>query len=304
MALLKNNLYPRKSKPWTNLENQRFRLLFPKYSNSRLAREFGRTPPALSTMAGKLGLKKDVSKGYQLLLSDQRRWTGKETDFLLRHYKTMTVSNIAAVMERSCYSVDAKAVRLGLKKPKPWMLKKKQFRELYSNNSLNELARKFGCSIGAIRAYAKKTGLPRKVYLWSKEEIEYLTKNYHLITSDQLAKYLKHSARSIYHKAGELSLRSGRLWTEKQKQYLKRWYYKKPLKEIAKSLGRSLYAVQGYASSLGLRQRHWSRHEVDKLIRLYGKGLTKVEIASRLGRSENSVHYKLRVTGLRQKRPR
>jgi len=309
MKFLTNNLYPRRRKPWTKLENQRLRLLYPKYSNLRLAREFGRTTTAIANRASALGLRKDVSKGYQLPLSDRRNWTGKETVFLLKHYKTMTFSDIAAAMERSCNSVAAKALRLGLKKNKLWTTEEnKRLRQFYHKYSLKELAKEFNCSRYGLFIHAKKIRLPRKAsplskYMWSREEIKYLTKNYHLMPSRHLAKHLKHPVLAIRHKASELGLRSGVFWTEKQKQYLKRWFHKKSFKELAESLGRNPSAVHEYALSLGLYRKHWTRHEIDKLTRLYGKDLTVVEIARCLGRGYSSVHYMLRVTGLKQKRP-
>ena len=310
MTLLKNNLYPRRRKPWTKLEDLQLRLFYPKYPNSWLAREFGRTPPAISGRAGRCGLKKDVSKGYQPPLREQRLWTDKEFNFLRKHYKTMAASDIAAVIGRSCDSVHTTAVCLGLKKIKLWTAgEDKRFRQLYQKYSFKELTKEFNRSKRTLYLHAKKIKLPRKAfplskYTWSREEIKYLIKNYHLMSRRQLAKHVKHSACGVQGKARELGLRSGMYWTEKQKQYLKRWYYKKPLKEIAKSLGRGLYAVQEYAPSLGLYQRHWSRQEIDKLTRLYGKGLTVVEIARRLNRSYNSANSMLYVVGLKQTRPR
>ncbi len=309
MKSLTNKLYPRRRKPWTKLENKQLRRLYPKYSNLRIARELGRTTAAIANRASAFGLRKDVSKGYRCQQGDSRKWTDRETDFLLKHYKTMTFPDIAATMERSCNSVTAKAVRLGLKKIKLWTAgENKRLRQLYQKYSLKELAKEFNRSKYEIYVYAKRIGLPRKAwplskYTWSREEIKYLIKNYHLMSSRQLAKHVKHSARAIRHKAGELGLRSGMFWTEKQKQYLKRWYYKKPLKELAKSLGRDPSTVHQYAISSGLYQINWTRHEVDKLTRLYNKDLTMVEIARRLGRGYGSVNYMLRVTGLKQKRP-
>ena len=310
MALLKNDLYPRNHKPWTKLEDRQLKLLYPKYSDLRLVREFGRTAKALSARAGNLGLKKDVSKGYQRLLSGWRKWTGKEIGFLRKHYKTMMFSDIAAAMGRSCGSVGAKANRLGLKKNKLWTTgEEKRLRQLYPKYSFKELAKEFNCSRYGLRVHAKKMGLPRKAlpisgYTWSRKEIKYLTKNYHLMPADQLTKCGKHSIHAIRQRARELGLRSGVYWTEKQKQYLKRWYYKNPLKELAEYLGRSSYAVRRYVMLLGLCQRYWTRQEIYKLTRFYGKDLTVVEIARRLGRGYGSVNYMLYATGLKQKRPR
>ena len=261
MALLKNNLYPRRRKPWTKLESQRFILLHPKYPNLWLAREFGRTTGAIANRACNLGLKKDVSKGYQLPLSDRRRWTRKETAFLLKHYKTMAHFDLAAIMERTCNSLNHKANCLGLKKIKLWTTgENKRFRQLYEKYSLKELAKEFNCSKYRIYIHAKKIGLPRKAlplsaYMWSREELKYLTKNYHLMSPRQLAKHLKYSVSAIRNKARKLGLRSGVFWTEKQKQYLKRWYHKTPLKEIARRLGRNESSVHRMLRITGLKQK-------------------------------------------------
>ena len=302
MNFLTNNLYPRRRKPWTKLENQRLKLLYPKYSDGWLTREFGRTAPAILTQANILGLHKDVSKGYQPPLSDWRKWTGKETVFLLKHHKTMTFSDIAAAMGRSCNSVAAKTVRLGLKKAKFWTPEEDgRLRQIYRQRSLEELSKIFKRAPDTVFTRARKLEIPKRARPWSKKEIIYLTKNYHLMTSDQLAEHLKHSAATIRHKAHKLGLKSGLYWTEKETQYLKRWHHKKNFAEIAESLGRSPSAVQEYAVSLGLYRIYWTKQETDKLIRLYGK-VTVVEIARRLGRTYGSVHSILYAVGLKQKR--
>jgi len=260
MNFLTNNLYPRRRKPWTKLENQRLKLLYPKYSDGWLTREFGRTAPAILTQANILGLHKDVSKGYQPPLSDWRKWTGKETVFLLKHHKTMTFSDIAAAMGRSCNSVAAKTVRLGLKKAKFWTPEEDgRLRQIYRQRSLEELSKIFKRAPGTVFTRARKLEIPKRARPWSKKELKYLAKNYHKMPLDQLAQQLNHSAIVISHKALQLGLRTPlrnrRQWTQKEKQYLNRWYHKKTVKEIARHLGRGYGSVHHMLYVTGLKQK-------------------------------------------------
>ena len=119
MKSLTNKLHPRHYKPWTKLESRQFRLLYPKYSTQRLIYEFDRTEPAILSRACNLGLKKDVSKGYQRPpLPNRRRWTDREIEFLRKHHKTMTYTDIADVLERSSIATGQKLLALDLKKVK------------------------------------------------------------------------------------------------------------------------------------------------------------------------------------------
>ncbi len=261
MKSLTNKLHLQRRKLWTKLENQRLMLLFPKYPDLRLAREFDRTLHAITNQAYNFGLKKDVSKGYQPPLSNQKKWTDKETGFLLKHYKTMRFSEIADALGRTCYSVDTKAKRLGLKKDTLWTPKEEQrLRQLYSKHSLAELAKEFNRSVYLISLHAKKLGITGKEHPWSKDEIKYLIRNYRLVPADRLAEKLtRHPVNSIFHKARELGIRSGVYWTEKQKQYLKRWYHKKSLKELARHLSRGYGSIHHMLYVTGLKQKRFYR---------------------------------------------
>lgn len=244
---------------WTNAENMRLRLLFPKCSVMSLPDEFGRTFEAIAAHARILGLKKDASKGYQGPDRTWRKWTRKDIDFLRKHHKSMSYPDIAAAMGRNRNSVAIECRRLGLKgfrKENGWTAEENErLKKIYREHSIEELAKIFGRSKNAILRKAKKLALSRKVSTWTNEEIRYLTKNYMLMTSTQLAKRLKHPPQMIRVKANSLGIRKRTQWhwTEKEIKYLRRYYKKKTIKSIAKKLGRNIIAVKRKARQTGFR---------------------------------------------------
>ncbi len=244
---------------WTNAENMRLRLLFQKRSVMSLTDEFGRTFEAIVAHARILGLKKDASKGYRGPDRTWRKWTTKDIDFLREYHKSMSYLDIAAAMGRNRNSVAIESRRLGLRgfrKEQGWAdEKKEQLKKIYREHSIKELAEIFGCSKNAVLTQARKLALSKKVSTWTNEEIRYLTKNYRLMTSTQLAKHIKHPPQMIRVKANSLGIRKRNQWhwTEKEIKYLRRHYKKKTVKSIAKKLGRNIIAVKLKARQTGFR---------------------------------------------------
>jgi hypothetical protein len=270
MTVKNNHRYPKRGKPWTKEEHKRLSQLFPKYSSWRLMLEFGRTPAAIATRASRLGLKKDVSKGYLGRDSNWRIWTKREIVLLRMHYKKMTSSDIAALLDRSCGSVATKARNLGLRKAKVWTTQEKELlKKIYRRRPLGEVAQIFGRSMEAVSNQARKMEIAKKARRWTKAELKYLMKNWRIKTAEELSRRIRHSPMTIRGKFRALGLKKMTYWTQKEQQYLRRHYGKKGSRAIAEFLGKGLVAVKVKSQKMGLRRVYWTKEEDKEFKKLY-----------------------------------
>jgi DNA-binding CsgD family transcriptional regulator len=300
--------YVRHGKTWTKIENQRFRLLYPKYSIRWLIRNFGRTSSAILTQACILGLHKDAQKGYRFPLSDWKKWTNKEINFLKKHYKIMTFTQVADAMGRSCNSIATRIARMGIKKAKFWTPKEDdRLRRIYRRHSLEELSKIFKRAPGTVFTRARKLKIPKRARPFSSEELKYLTKNYHLMPVDQIAQKLNRLTIVVAQKARKLGLKNKfidkRYWTQKEEKYIRRWYNKKSLSDIAKFFKSTPKAVLTHARQMGLHRKmthsYWTAGEERKLKKLYPKYSTKC-LSREFGKGPASISHKAYKLGLRK----
>jgi hypothetical protein len=299
------NKHTRLGKIWTETEKQRLILLYPKYSNRWLSRKFCRTSSSITTMADKLGLHKDYEKGYRRPLHDERKWTDRDINFLKKHYKTMTFTQIGDALMRTCASVSHQVKRQGLKKARPWKPEEDdKLRQIYNKHSLEDLTKIFNRFQYAIYKRARKLKLPKRARQFSKKEIRYIKKKSHLIPLGQIAKELGRSISVVTHKAHSLGLKkifiSPVYWTKKEIEYVRRWFKIKSVSEVAKFVKRSPQSVRRKAHSLGLYRGpfvYWTKDKDEKLKKLYPK-YTNRQVSSKLGKSIGSIYNRARKLGL------
>lgn len=147
---------------------------------------------------------------------------------------------------------------------------------------------------------------------WTDSEEEYLKGNYKEKTAKEIAETLSRSRESVYNKARNLGIKSGRAgpgqkWTEKEREFLKENIDKKTPKEIGEELGRSKHSVFRKRKELGLETpfvgigRGWTDEEIDYLVENYDEK-TAEEIGDELNRSIDSVQGKVKNLGLDTKR--
>lgn len=87
---------------------------------------------------------------------------------------------------------------------------------------------------------------------WSKDETDFLIKNFRDMPLDKLVEELQRSATSIRYKAYSLKLKSGRTWTEKELEYFEDNWGMVSLPTMAKKLNRSPDALRIKACQLEL----------------------------------------------------
>ena len=95
--------------PWSIREENLLRKLFPDNSFREIANQIGRSAPAVSKKASKLGLRKP--RPYP-------NWSKKELNLLKKLYPSRTAQELADKTGRSVQAVRMRIVKLGLKKRK------------------------------------------------------------------------------------------------------------------------------------------------------------------------------------------
>ena len=97
------------STPWSIREENLLRKLFPDNSIREIANQIGRSVPAVSNKAHKLGFRKP--RPYP-------DWSKKELNLLKKLYPSRTAQEVADKTGRSVQAVRKRIVKLGLKKKK------------------------------------------------------------------------------------------------------------------------------------------------------------------------------------------
>jgi len=145
--------------------------------------------------------------------------------------------------------------------------------------------------------------------LWTKEEEEYLLKNWNKKTVEEIMKYLNRQRNSVERKAYRLGLDTRkkkenlqkRPWEDYENEIIIANYDTKTSEQISKMLkDRSANAVRKQAKKLGLAGsvRAWTDEELEILMEKWGR-MTVKGIARKLGRTEYAIKNKARVLGLK-----
>ena len=132
--------------------------------------------------------------------------------------------------------------------------------------------------------------------LWTKEELNYLSKSYPKLGAKHTSEYLNRSRGSVVAKAITLGIkRKGfRHWESYEDNYIKRHYNNRKRDSIARTLKRSKDAVLKRAIHLGVtsaRAKKWTEEEKNFLRGNYSDlAISLEEIAKILGRSLTAVY--------------
>lgn len=123
---------------------------------------------------------------------------------------------------------------------------------------------------------------------WSKEEKEFLKKEYPLKSAEYISDLIDRSKNAIYIKADEMGIESrkcgsGVRWTQKEIDILKEKYPIEDLSKLSSELGRSKSSIKSKAEELGIKKRKELREEERKKAKfLFKEGFNVSEISKRL----------------------
>jgi hypothetical protein len=143
--------------PWSDDEIELLKKLYAEKPTEELAKQLGRSLPAVKRRANMLGLKR---KSYL-----QKLWTPEEVALLKELYPECPFGEIAKRLGRTVASVKQRAHTLGLKRKsyldKLWTAEELQMlREQYPTcESTRELAKKIGRPWGSVRQIASNLGI-------------------------------------------------------------------------------------------------------------------------------------------------
>lgn len=87
---------------------------------------------------------------------------------------------------------------------------------------------------------------------WTKEEENYVVKNYKRWGAEKVGRKLNRTHNSVRIKAFRLGVECGYYYTEKEKQYIEKNLGEKSMKEIAEKLNRSYDAIKQVSSRMDL----------------------------------------------------
>lgn len=166
-------------KRWSRKENGFLRHSVGKMTVEEMSRRLGRTEKSVYERIGKLGLRKALRQKR----NTNRRWTPEDIAFVKQHYTKMGRAWVAKQLRRSEGSVKLKA----------WHLRVPT-REEMMRAPLVRLRR------------GRKVGT--KVVHWTKEEEAKLRQLYGKMTSEEIAKTLGRTRKSVFNRARQLGLRS------------------------------------------------------------------------------------------------
>lgn len=278
---------------WSERDKKTLEKIYHKHTLEELGEIFGRRATAIASQAHKQRIKKIT-------------WTEKQLNFLRKNYKTMKLAKLGKVIGKTEDAVQLRLGRLGLKKNEQYYWTPEdeaKLKKMYTKASLEELTKEFGRTKIALKIRARKIDAPKKCILWSKEDSDYLARNYSRMPPAQIAQKLNKTVDAVTAKAHILGIKNVRYLTEKEIAYIKRWFHKKSIEEIAAALGRCVDTVRQYAREMELSKlRGWTQKEIDKLKQLYKKGVPISDIAKRLGRTCKATDAKLTKIGLDRRR--
>ena len=203
---------------------------------------------------------------------------------------------------------------------KPWNRTEDDFIKInHDKMNIEEIAQRLGRTEASIRNRIYKLNPNKGTYgrhkNWTKEDIDYLKKNYSEMTNKDIGKALNRSEGAVSNKAFNLSLdngligintsKSGLRWSEKDINYLKKHYSDLSLGELAEKLKRSKRAIVNKVKELGIPERkekkEWTDEDTEILKETYGE-MSSREIARILDRTVGSVDTRISKLGLPKKK--
>ncbi len=228
-----------------------------------------------------------------------RRWSEKETDYLIKNYGKRSVPFIAQKFNRTNLSIIQKAGRLKLG----------PVYEAQATVTAAELARALGRRTSIVLRWIYKNGLKstlkiagekRKYQMikiqdfweFAKDHPEFM--KWELYEKNALLPEPKWLDEEIKNYFKTRNKNKDKVWSKAEECYLLAYYQKNmQVKEIAKLMGRSADAVWARLKKLKVPKRviqiPWKSIEDETLIEMRKQGKIFKEIAEELGRSTRSV---------------
>jgi len=142
--------------PWSDDEIQLLKKQYAEKPTEELAKQLGRSLPAVRYRAHMLGLKRKIQY--------EGRWTPEDMALLKELYPECTVGEIAKRLGRTVNTVANRAHQLGIKRKswcdKLWTAEELQLlRELYpTHEDIQDIAERIGRSPAMVRAKAHELG--------------------------------------------------------------------------------------------------------------------------------------------------
>ena len=158
---------------------------------------------------------------YEIFDEEKHHWTEEEVkSYLKEHYATKNTKEIADELGMSPDQVRFKAWYLGLKKPKNDKTHITSFIiKNYKTMSRNDMSKATGLSYSGVNYYLKKlkaegkiSGTPLqldagRMETWTKKEKNYLVKHYPTTDTNDVAKALGRTDRSVRSKAYNMGIK-------------------------------------------------------------------------------------------------
>lgn len=108
---------------------------------------------------------------------------------------------------------------------------------------------------------------------WTKDEIDFLKRNYLRYGSKELGNILHKTINSIHHKTSKMGLvkQLRQEWTKEQEEFLKKNYNTICRKELSILMGKSINSIKGRLNKIGIRnpQKKISQDDINKIIKMY-----------------------------------
>lgn len=265
---------------WSAHDDQYLRKHWQTLALQDIAHTLDRSKRAVYQRALKLGLPQEqpINPPGVRTLSDQRYWTNEDKQRLRQTWSTVSLPEIAQMLERSLRSVKSQAKRLGLPanpsgiidhelsdqtptfyEPRAWTPNEdQQFRSMYlAGESLEIISHTLQRSISAIEHRRIKASLKREAQLtnWSADQDDFLRKNWGSRSIEQIGLSLGMFNDRVARRARKLGLtdRSDLLrqaYTVEEIDYLRANYPRLKAKDLAANLNRSVISVQNKLQQL------------------------------------------------------
>ena len=189
---------------------------------------------------------------------DSRFWKQEQIDYLIEHYVETPIQKIANYLGKSYSATKSKALSLNLKRNvNHWSEQDIQLlKDNYNKYGTSYCAKLIGRSNDVVRSKANELGLKRvernnSGRYWTKEEDDFLIKNYKNISGPACAEKLNRTIGSIVSRADRLGLLENIeniQYSEDEIQFLKTNYIKYGATYCAEKLGKTKDAIRGYAN--------------------------------------------------------
>ena len=194
---------PEPENAWTEEEIKQLKHQYPTKTVDEIAESLGRTPSAVQTKAGMLGLRKAA------------RWTNDEVAFIKKNYSDKGPAYVADKLDRTRRSIHQKAQKLGLTckvvKNKPWKKSEdRTLKQIYFDFPVEKVAKRLDRTVSSVKGRALKLGLIKQPR-WTDEEVEELTRLYKKHTREEVAERMGLSFESVCGKIKRMGLRKNKL---------------------------------------------------------------------------------------------